>query len=132
MNLAGHRDRRLSENYFEPWTGTFGGTPGRLPGALPGCLLDNRDRRILRLLLRLNIAFFLRELCPTMILHLLLHSILLLLQFLMKTLRYHFAVGLLVASLCQCAVLVEDDSDLSPVCQSYAVKRPCCLGWSLT
>ena len=19
MNLAGHRDRRLSENYFEPW-----------------------------------------------------------------------------------------------------------------
>jgi len=23
MNLAGHRDRRLSENYFEPWTYNF-------------------------------------------------------------------------------------------------------------
>ena len=54
------------------------------------CSLGIGYRRILRLLHRilwLNFACFVRELCPSIIILLLLNSILVLLQFLMKTLE---------------------------------------------
>jgi len=65
-----------SNNYWDYWGS--------------GCLLGIGDRRILRLLhriCRLNFACVLRELCPSMMIPLLLHSILLLLEFLMGTLE---------------------------------------------
>lgn len=104
-----------------------GRTPGRLPGALPGCLLDNRDRRILRQLLQLNIAFFPERALSYYDTPLVTSQYSPATPILNENPALPCAVGLLLASLCQCAVLVEDDSDLSPVCQSYAVKQPCSL-----
>ena len=62
----------------------------KYPETKAGCSLGIGDQRILRLLhriLRLNFACFLRELCPSIIIPLLLYSILLLLEFLMETLK---------------------------------------------